>query len=172
VVELGPQIADSGPLVVGIGNADRGDDAVGLIVARRLRTRSLAGARVREHDGESTSLLDCLSGVDSAYMIDACKTGQPIGTVNRFDVSLTALPDSACGRSTHGMGLADAVELARALGRLPRRCVIYAIDGRNFHAGAGVSPEVAAAAELVADLIEDELRGNLSSKKHRVSRLP
>ena len=158
VADRGSPRLESGALVIGIGNADRGDDAVGLIVARRLRTRCPAGARVLEHNGEATSLLDCLGVADGAYLIDACMTGQPPGTISRFDVSLTALPDSARGRSTHGMGLADAIELARALGRLPRRCVIYAIDGQNFGAGADLSPDVAAAAERVADLIETELR--------------
>lgn len=161
MADRGSPRVESGALVIGIGNADRSDDAVGLIVARRLRTRCPAGARVLEHSGEATSLLDCLGVADSAYLIDACMTGQPPGTVNRFDVSITALPASARGRSTHGMGLADTVELARALGRLPRRCVIYAIDGQNFETGADLSPDVAAAAERVANLIENELHAIL-----------
>jgi len=154
-------VIGSGPLVIGIGNADRGDDAVGIIIARRINTRFLAGVRVVEHNGESTDLLDCLSGAESAYMVDACVTGQPPGTINRFDVSATALSHSAFGRSTHGMGLADAVELARALGRLPRRCILYAIDGRKFDLGAVLSPEVAVAAEKVVKLILDELRAGI-----------
>ena len=158
VADRGSPRLESSALVIGIGNADRGDDAVGLIVARRLRARCPAGVRVLEHNGEATSLLDCLGVAEGAYLIDTYMTGQPPKTISRFDISLTALPDSARGRSTHGMGLADAVELARALGRLPRRCVIYAIDGQNFGAGADLSPDVAVAAERVADMIETELR--------------
>ena len=148
----------SGPPVIGIGSADRGDDAVGLIVARRLITRSLAGVRVVEHNGESISLLDYLSSAESTYMVDACMVGGPPGTISRFDVAAAALPHVAFGCSTHGMGLAHAVELARALGRLPHRCVLYAIDGRRFEIGAPLSQEVAIAAERVADLIRGELQ--------------
>ena len=145
-------------LVIGIGNPDRGDDVVGLIAARRLTVRCPAGVRVVEHNGESTSLLDCLSRAESAYVVDACMTSGPPGTISRFDVAATALPHIAFGCSTHGNGLAQAIELARALGRLPCRCVVYAIEGRRFEIGAVLSPEVAAAAEEAANLIRDELR--------------
>jgi hydrogenase maturation protease len=145
-------------LVIGIGNPDRGDDAAGRIVAQRLSMRSPAGVRIVEHNGESTTLLDCLNGAQCAYVVDACAIGRPPGTISRFDVTATALPPDTFACSTHGMGLAHAVELARALGCLPRRCVVYAIDGRRFETGAALSPEVAAAAKRVADLIRNELR--------------
>ena len=59
----------------------------------------------------------------------------------------TPLPRGALGMSTHGFGLAEALELARALGQLPRRCIVYAIEGASFETGAPLSPEVAAAVD-------------------------
>ena len=144
-------------LVIGIGNPDRGDDAVGLIVAKRIKARRPPGVGVVEHDGEPGRLLDYLGDAQSAYLIDACKAGAPPGTISRFDVAATKLPRLACGYSTHEMGLVEAVELARALGRLPRRCVTYVIEGRTYDIGGLLSAEVAAAAEKVAELIWDEL---------------
>ena len=41
--------------------------------------------------------------------------------------------------STHALGLADAVELARSLGRLPQRVVVYGIEGAAFEFGNGLS---------------------------------
>lgn len=158
MAELGEPASAASPLVIGIGNADRGDDGVGLAVARRLMMRRPHGVRVVEHAGESMSLLDCLSSADAAYVVDACVAGGPPGTIRRFDVAASALPHVAFGCSTHGMGLAHAVELARMLGRLPRRCVVYAIDGRRFEVGAALSPDVSTAAERVADLIRSELQ--------------
>jgi Ni,Fe-hydrogenase maturation factor len=38
-------------LVIGVGNAFRGDDAVGLIVARRLRRSGAKGLTVIEESG-------------------------------------------------------------------------------------------------------------------------
>jgi hydrogenase maturation protease len=145
------------PLVVAIGNPDRGDDAVGLFVAQHLMIRRPARALIMEHSGESISLLQCLNGATCAYVIDACATSQPPGTITRFDVSAKPLPPDRFVCSTHGLGLADAIELARALGSLPRCCVVYAIEIRRLDIGAALSPEVTAAAKKAADLIWDEL---------------
>jgi hydrogenase maturation protease len=88
-----------------------------------------------------------------SFLVDACVSGAPPGTVRRFDVSSSAMPALAPGFSTHGFGPAEAVELARALGRLPRRTVVYTIEGASFETGASLSPEVAAAvAEVVRRL--------------------
>jgi hydrogenase maturation protease len=58
--------------------------------------------------------------------------------------------------STHAFGVGEAIELARALGRLPRRVLVYGVEGREFAAGEGLSPAVAAAVEpLVAELLEE-----------------
>ncbi|HMK78945.1 MAG TPA: hydrogenase maturation protease [Xanthobacteraceae bacterium] len=146
-------------LVIGIGNADRGDDAVGRVVARKLSTRRIPGVRVLEQGGEAAGLLDGLSGAQAAYLIDAARSGRLPGTISRFDAAAMELPRIAFGCSTHGLGLAEAIELARALGQLPHRCVVYAIEGRAYDIGAPLSPEVATAAEAVARMIADEMRG-------------
>ena len=147
----------SGALVIGIGNPDRGDDGAGRLVARRLR-ELVPGLAPCELDGAASALLDRLSGRAAAYVIDAAATGRPIGAVQRFDAGHGPLPSGMDGCSTHGLGLAEAIELARALGTLPPRCIVYAIEGRDFSLGAPVSPAVAAAVEEVAARILRELR--------------
>jgi hydrogenase maturation protease len=140
-------------IVLGIGNPDRGDDGAGRKVARLLRRMAPDGVEVAEHDGEATALLTHLDGATAAYLIDACVSGAPAGTVHRFDVSKAALPQSLSRLSTHGFGLAEAVELARALGQLPRRCIVYAIEGESFAPGAPLSPSASAAvAEVIRRL--------------------
>ena len=67
------------------------------------------------------------------------------------------MPPALAGSSTHLLGLADAVELARALGRLPATTVVYGIEGAAFDTGTGLSQPVAAAAERVAAAIRREL---------------
>lgn len=44
-------------VIIGIGNADRGDDAVGLVVARKVRDAAPAGVTVTELDGDQLALL-------------------------------------------------------------------------------------------------------------------
>jgi len=69
------------------------------------------------------------------------------------------LPRHAFGLSTHGLGLAEAIELARALGALPPRCVVYAIEGASFEAGAPLTPAVSDAVADVALRLEAEIVG-------------
>ena len=57
------------------------------------------------------------------------------GTIHRLDASERELPAELFRASTHHVGLAEAVELARALGRLPARTVIYGIEGESFEIG-------------------------------------
>ena len=54
------------------------------------------------------------------------------------------LPAELFRRSTHALGIADAVELARELGRLPGRLAVYGIEGESFEAGEGLTPAVEA----------------------------
>lgn len=146
-------------LVIGVGNPDRGDDAAGRAVAALLRRALPAEVEIAEHDGEAAALLSRLEGAAAAFLVDACVSGAPPGTVRRFDAALSALPHDAFGLSTHGLGLAGAVELARALGQLPRCCVVYAIEGEFFAPGAPLSPPVSVAVAEVAWRLAAEIAG-------------
>ncbi|MGD9545587.1 MAG: hydrogenase maturation protease [Methylocystis sp.] len=145
-------------VVVGVGNPERGDDAAGRAVARALGV-SLGDVDIVEEDGEATRLLARLEGANAAYLVDACVSGAKPGAIRRFDVSAGPLPQTAFGASTHGFGLGEALELARALGALPSRCVVYAIEGESFEAGASISPSVAAAVDIVADRLRADILG-------------
>jgi hydrogenase maturation protease len=140
-------------LVIGIGNAWRRDDAAGLEVARRLRALAPAGVSIDEREGEPAGLLDAWDGAESAMIVDAVSSEAPPGTVHRFDAVSAPLPARTFAHSTHALGLAEAIELGRALGRLPERLVVYGIEGERFDAGAGLSPAVERAVDrLCADL--------------------
>ena len=139
-----------GTVVIGIGNPDRGDDAFGRVVAARLRGRLPAHAVLVEANGEATALLDRFAAADRAILIDAAVSGGDLGEIRRFDVSSEPLPVAKYGLSTHGFGLAEAVELARTLGTLPRRCVVYAVEASSFEPGAALSPALVPAVDEVA----------------------
>ncbi|HEX5087233.1 MAG TPA: hydrogenase maturation protease [Nocardioides sp.] len=158
----------TGPLVVGLGRADRGDDAVGgavaRAVARRVEAAGLPGVLVVEHE-DPTALLDLWVGRDPVVVVDAVCSGTPPGTVRRLETGARAsrLQEgawSATGRGgTHAFGLAAAVELARALHRLPARLVVVGIEAVGFEYGAPLSGPVAAAvpaaAEEVVSVLEE-----------------
>jgi len=144
-------------VVIGIGHPDRGDDAVGRLVAMRLRSRVPGAVTVVEEDGEATRLVDRLGGTSSAILIDASCSGAAVGTIHRFDAVNDPMPPGKLGMSTHGFGVAEAIELARILGSLPQRCIVYAVEARSFDLGRTVSPEVLAAADDVVARVLAEL---------------
>lgn len=147
-------------LVVGIGNMDRGDDGAGITAARHVRARMLPGIPVVEQSGEAADLIDLWQTMDvrTLYLIDATSSGLPPGTIQRFEAHNLPLPAQFAGDySTHSFGLVQAIELARALGCLPRRVIIYGIEGQCFDLGALLSTEIEAAALKTTELIIAEL---------------
>jgi hydrogenase maturation protease len=139
--------------VLGIGNAARRDDGVGVWIARQLAARLGDGADVRVLGDDGFALLDALASVEAAILIDAVQSGAAPGTVHRFDAAAQALPPTLLRCSTHALGVAEAIELARALGQLPARLAVYGIEGADFGIGDGLSaPVAAAAAALVEEL--------------------
>jgi hydrogenase maturation protease len=144
-------------LVIGIGNADRGDDAVGLAVASRVRSAALPDVIVTELEADQLALLDAWDGATDVYVVDAVCSGSEPGTTYRFDAA-HPLGARFRHRGTHTFSLADVIELARALHRLPDRLVGYGIEGAAFELGTGLSSKAAAAAESVTARVLRELR--------------
>jgi hydrogenase maturation protease len=146
--------------VIAVGNPDRGDDAVGRVVAERLRSRLPDDVEILQCDSDVTVLLERLEEADAVFLIDAAATVemQP-GTIHRFDALDGPLPVALFPLSTHGFSLSDAVELARAMNCLPPACVIYAVEGATFETGRSLSPAVAVAAREVTEQILAELTG-------------
>jgi hydrogenase maturation protease len=150
-------MADGRRLILGIGNPERGDDAIGYEVVRLLRGRLPAEFEALQCPGEATAIVQELEDADVAVLVDATVSGAPPGTVHRFDVTGQVLPSRLAEVSSHGFGLAQAIELARALGSLPRRCIVYAIEAAQLEPSAALSAEVARAAGQVTECILDEI---------------
>jgi hydrogenase maturation protease len=144
-------------VVIGIGNRERGDDAAGPEVASRLGSLEPAGVQVLER-GHALAMLEAWAGAAVAIVVDAACSGAPAGTVTCFEAHQRPLPTRWLEDSTHAFGVGQTIELARALGDLPPRVVVYAIEGRWFEPGKGLSPEVEAAVDEVVGCLLDELR--------------
>jgi hydrogenase maturation protease len=141
-------------LIIGCGSGERGDDAAGLLAVRRLRA---LGVEACEHSGEALALIDAWSWAERVILIDAVVTGAEPGTISEWDAATAPVVRDAFRMSSHSFGVAEAVELGRALDRLPPSLTIYGIEARSFAAGDAVSAPVARAAELLADRIAKEV---------------
>jgi hydrogenase maturation protease len=139
-------------MVICCGNPDRGDDAAGPLVARRLRE---LGIYAREHGGEALSLIEEWRGAAEVILVDAVVTGAPRGHVTVWDALAAPLGGNSMLRSSHSLGLADAVALARTLGWLPPRLTLYGIEACRFEVGEQPSNAVLRGVEQVARRIHE-----------------
>ncbi|HEX6208285.1 MAG TPA: hydrogenase maturation protease [Actinomycetota bacterium] len=148
-------------VVIGVGNEFARDDAAGIEVVRRLWAEAPLGVEVVEHDGEPARLMELWAGRKRAWVVDAVRAtdGSP-GTVHRLEIGAEPIPDRPRRDSTHHLGLGDAVELSRAMGRLPGRLVLIAIEGAWFDTGVGMTPAVTDAVERVAGELRREVRAS------------
>ncbi|KOU57491.1 peptidase M52 [Streptomyces sp. MMG1533] len=148
--------------VIGVGNEFRRDDGVGWAVVARLRKRAEdrplpPGTVLATCDGDPGRLIGLWEDAALAVVVDAAHAhpGRP-GRVHRLELDAGRLEQPPT-TSSHGLGLGEAVELARVLGRLPSRLVVYAAEGADGSLGTGLSPAVAAVVEPLAVSVEDEI---------------
>lgn len=152
------------PLVVvaGLGSEYRRDDGAGLLVA----ARAVEEAGVGRDIGPMTDPLDLLGvwdGAGLAVVVDAVRSGAAPGTVHVVELTDGAgggVPaDRSATTTTHGIGLASVLRLARAVGNAPDRVVVVGVEGEDFGRGTGLSPAVGAAlpaaVRRVVDLISE-----------------
>ena len=168
-------------VVVAMGSEWRGDDGVGTRVATSLAVRlavdSLADCRVVTQLADPLDLISHWAGAELAVIVDATRSGFAPGTVSLIrleePVSRPAgesgIEDrtAACavgGRSpssSHGLGIANVLRLARAVDRAPRSVVICGVEGEDFSPGSELSPAVEAAVDkaavVVIGLVEEVL---------------
>ena len=150
---------DRGPLVIGLGSPDRGDDAVGPAVARVVAAR-MPAVTVVDHE-DPTALLDLWTNHGPVVVVDAVRSGAQAGTVHWLETGQSGPPVSTWAWThsghggTHAVGLAEMVELGRALGRLPARLVVVGVEAESFDHGAPLTPRVATAVPVAAARVCD-----------------
>ncbi|MCC6589243.1 MAG: hydrogenase maturation protease [Bryobacterales bacterium] len=133
--------------IIACGASNRADDEAGLLVASLLQLR---GIPVTTYSNGGLGLLQVLSSSGTVLLIDAVQSGRPPGTITVCNASNDPLPIEPHTASSHGFGVAHAIELARTLGNLPESLIVIGIEGRCFAIGAAMSPEVRSACERVA----------------------
>lgn len=146
-------------VVAGLGSAYRGDDAVGPLVAALAVAQAGSAVDVGPVE-DPMDLLTSWDGAELAVVVDAVRARGRVGRVSSIELDgAGAPPPRGRSTSTHGVGLAGVLRLARAVGRSPRRVVLVAVEGEDFALGQGLSLAVAAAVpdavRRVVELIEE-----------------
>jgi len=148
-------------LVLGLGNAILGDDAVGLRVARAVAERwsDAEGVTIAEEERGGLALLEQLTGFDRALLIDAIQTGAPAGTLHHLGVDSVPTQRTA---TAHGINLRMALEMGRRSGlSLPanKAIAILGIEAGDVLTFAEtLSPELELAIPPAVEAVREWLR--------------
>lgn len=147
--------------IIGIGSPI-GDDQAGWLVVEALRRAPLA-QRLPRHtrlialDRPGAQLIAHLDGAHTLVVVDAICSGAPPGTIHRVDGAARIQADVLV--SSHGLGLATALELARALGALPANVLIYGIEIDPATGAAAPGKAMIDVVDRLAAQIAGELAG-------------
>jgi hydrogenase maturation protease len=157
---------DRDVLVLGVGNADHGDEGIGCGVVRRLAVQEIPGVVTRCQGRDETNLVELWEGYEVVYLIDAMRAGSAPGTILRFDGHTALIPEGFGMESAHTFHLRRAIELSRALGSLPDQLTLFGVEVAQRAAGGGLSHPVESAADRLAQRIAAEI------KRHQAQATP
>lgn len=153
------------PLVIGLGNRWRGDDALGPLVLDALRKRNTSNPTPHfewlESPADTLTLINAWSQHPSVYLIDACyhnslSPGSLI-TVNNAQDRSDVLHSLRSFSSSHLLDLAQAMGLSSRLGKLPQKVVIYSAVGEQFELGTEPSKAILHAVKEIANRLTSDI---------------
>ncbi len=156
----------SRPLIIGIGNQFRSDDAVGVVIAEGIAERLREQVELLIHKGDPAYLLDAWQQRDLVVVADAVnEDGQAEGKIYFWDALNGKIPASEIQVSTHSIGVASAIELGKCLAQLPDNLWVCGINSHQFHMGEQLSVEVTESANVLIDALSKRLQVYLSDKR-------
>jgi hydrogenase maturation protease len=136
--------------VVGCGNPTAGDDVAGVEVARRLSQQVYRGCQFAIVPHAGPGVLDLFASVDAVLFVDAVVTDSPPGTIHLVPFPSREIEPRRIGSlSSHGWGLAETLDLARALNRPVPRLMLLGVEAETASEGAIPTQAVEEAVALI-----------------------
>lgn len=155
-------------LVAGMGNVLRGDDAFGVILARRLATMDLpTGVDVVESGIAGIGLVqELIAGYDALLILDAVARGRPPGTLALLSpqvgdgAQLTDWQRHELFADMHQADPSRTLVLAKALHRLPAHVLILGCEPQECDdVLGGLTPAVEAAMTAAVEMARTTING-------------
>jgi len=143
-------------LVIGVGNEFRSDDAAGLMAAGRIKNKVIKGVEVIESDGDGSEMIEMWTGHENVIIIDAVSSGSKPGTIHRVVPEKDPESLELFRFSTHTFSIPQAVKLAASINNLPRKLIVFGVEGSRFEYGDSISPDVTNAMPIIESLVEQE----------------
>ena len=140
--------------IIGIGNEFRSDDAVGILIARKLK-EFYPDYDIIESDGNGIDLLSIFQEYDKVILIDAAvaEKNEDVGQVREIKVAQETNFSDIKIFSSHSFSLLEAIKMGKQLSILPKELFLYLILSQNFSFGQEISEKVKKALEKILDII-------------------
>ena len=145
--------------IIGIGSPVSGDEhglhAVEQLAATATVQTGQPSPRWLPLERPGLNLLQAWQGADTVVLIDTLLNPQATRPVQRIE--LDELLQQATGLSSHDIGVAEALAMARVLGQLPPRLLIYGIavaDGKSASRDNWLQP--------LQQMLQDDLHAAIS----------
>ncbi len=148
--------------VIGCGNLNRCDDAVGVMIAQKLQEM------FRETNFSNLHIYDCgtagmevmfqARGSQKLIIVDACSTGSPPGTVYKVPgEELEELPEASY--SLHDFRWDHALAAGRKIFKenFPDDVTVYLIEAENLGLGLEISFSLQPAVQQVINSIQQDI---------------
>ncbi len=140
-------------LILGIGNLLKGDDGVGVHVARALKMEEeYLGVDIEDGGTGGLSLIDFFDSYEEILVVDAAGLGLPPGEFRWI------APDMLCARrawSGHDHGLVDAIRLLEVL-PAKKTIRILGVQPAQMESGTTLGPELRAAFSTILAAVRHE----------------
>ncbi|XLQ10864.1 MAG: hydrogenase maturation protease [cyanobacterium endosymbiont of Epithemia adnata isolate EadnSB Bon19] len=148
--------------IIGCGNLNRSDDAVGVVIAQNLQEFLL------KHPAPNVRIYDCgtagievmfqAQGSQKLIIIDACSTNSSPGTI--FEVpgeELENLP--APSYNLHDFRWDHALAAGRKIFKndFPQEVIVYLIEAKNLNLGLELTPPIRKAATVVLEKLKKQI---------------
>lgn len=148
--------------VIGCGNLNRCDDAVGVIIAQKLqdifKDKSLANLQIYDCGTAGMEVMFQARGSEKLIIIDACTTDSEPGTIYKVPgEELEELPEPSY--SLHDFRWDNALAAGRKIFKeeFPNDVTVYLIEAENLGLGLEISPSLKDSVQNVIESIEEDI---------------
>lgn len=145
--------------VIGCGNANRSDDAVGIEVVRLLNgrndLRSRTDVRLLDAGTDGMAVMFAARGCKTLIVVDSCQTGAEPGAIFKIPGSEVE-SEKQPSLNLHDFRWDHALYTGRKMygDAFPTDVTVYLIEARSCDFGIGLSREIETASKAVAESIE------------------
>lgn len=143
-------------LVLGIGNPVLGDDAVGIIVANKVKEKNLKNVDVETANTIDLEIINIISNYDRVFVVDAIKTGNgKAGEIHKFGSENLR---QTMRHSVHSIDLSTMLKTGEKLGIKMPEIIIYGLEVSDTdRLREGLSKDVEDTVPKIVEKIMEEL---------------